>query len=53
MRQINRKTYSFLEWLGDCGGLMDALYLIAEFLVGPLSIFALKSRLVSTLVRFQ
>ena len=25
----NRQTYSLLDWLGDIGGLMDALYVIA------------------------
>jgi len=53
LRQINRQTYSFLDWLGDCGGLLDALYIIAEMLVGPVSAFALRSKLVSTLVKFQ
>ena len=25
-----RKTYSLLDWLGDVGGFLDGLYLIAE-----------------------
>ena len=42
LRQINRQTYSLLDWLGDCGGLMDALFLIAEILVAPFASFALR-----------
>lgn len=28
LKQINRKTYSILDFLGDCGGLFDALLVI-------------------------
>ena len=38
---INRQTYSFLEWLGDIGGLFEALRFIGSFLVVPVSAFAL------------
>ena len=30
---IKRKTDSLLDWLGDCGGLMDSLHFLAELLV--------------------
>ena len=53
LRQINRQTYSFLDWLGDCGGLLDALHFIAKIFVSPLSIYALNSKLVSNLVHFK
>ena len=42
MIAIERKTYSGLEWLGDVGGLFDALVLIGSFLVGPITAFAVK-----------
>ena len=40
---INRQTYSLLDWLGDLGGLFDALYLIGYALIAPLANFALNS----------
>ena len=49
---IERQTYSLLEWLGDVGGLFDALVIIGEFLVGPISAFALKATLLSKIFRF-
>ena len=42
LRQINRVTYGLLDWLGDCGGLIDAIFLIAEAIVFPFGSFALK-----------
>ena len=42
-RQISRQTYSILDWFGDWGGVMDALFLVAELLVYPFSVFELKS----------
>jgi len=27
---VNRQTYSLLDWLGDMGGLFDALKIIVE-----------------------
>ena len=50
--QINRQTYSLLDWLGDAGGLLDALFFIGEAIVEPFSVFALQSKLVSLLVKF-
>ena len=32
---------------------MDALFFISEFLIAPISTFALKSRLTSTLIQFK
>lgn len=34
---INRTTYGFLDWLGDTGGLIDGLFLLADFFVSPIS----------------
>ena len=35
----SRQTYSILDWLGDVGGLNDALYLIAQMLIFPYTKF--------------
>ena len=45
--EINRKTAGFLDWMGDWGGLIDALRFISTVLISPYSAFALHSRLVS------
>lgn len=50
MKTIEKSLYSLLDWLGDWGGLSDALFLIADFLLAPLSIFALKTHLAVKLV---
>ena len=41
-----------LEWLGDCGGLFDALRIIGVFIMMPLTSFKLKSMLLSNVFRF-
>ena len=48
-----RASYALLDWLGDCGGLIDALFFIAEFLIAPFSAFVLQTKLASILVRFR
>lgn len=53
LRLVNRSTYSFLDWLGDIGGLNDALVLIAQTITAPVSLFALQSKLLSTVFRFR
>ena len=53
LKQHNRQTYSLLDWLGDCGGLLDALKAIGETLISPLSLFALQSKLASLIVYFR
>ena len=47
-----RQTYSFLEWLGDIGGLYDALRIIGALLLAPFSAFQLKAQLLSSVFRF-
>ena len=37
MVTIDRSAYNYLEWLGDVGGLFDALRIIGAVLVGPLA----------------
>ena len=38
-----RSTYSFLEWLGDVGGLYDGLKILIFLILSPISAFALKT----------
>ena len=45
---LERQTYSFLEWLGDVGGLFDGLHLLVGFVVAPISAYALKQRLMGS-----
>ena len=33
LKQINRKTDSFFDWLGDCGGLYGGLKFVGQNLV--------------------
>jgi len=47
----NRQTYSLLDWMGDLGGLYDALILIAGLIVAPISAFNLQSTLMAKLFR--
>ena len=51
MRRVNRQTYSALDWLGDWGGLLDGLFLLAEVLVYPVSAHALYQRVTSVAIR--
>ena len=48
MLQWNRQTYSVLDFLGDLGGLLDALRLIGEAFIAPFSQFALKVTLMAS-----
>ena len=50
---INRDTYDLLSWLGDIGGLTDALFLIGSFLLSPFKKFKSSSYLLQTLFRYQ
>ena len=50
---MNRQTYSLLDWLGDMGGLLDALYLIGMIVMSPFAEFALKTELLSSIFRFR
>lgn len=47
-----RETYSLLEWLGDIGGLFDALILIAGAIVAPVASFNMNSVLLSSIFRY-
>ena len=49
---VTRKTDSFTEWLGGCGGFMKALNIVSRAIVFSYNNFALQSTLVLKLVRF-
>ena len=46
-----RQTYSLLEWLGDVGGLFDGLGVIARWIIGPFSAFAMKAEILSVIFK--
>lgn len=47
----SRQTYSTLDFLGDLGGLFDALKLIGESTIAPFSEFALKVTMMISLFK--
>ena len=49
--EINRKTDSFFDWLGDWGGLLDGLTLIVEIIVNAYQRYALKIKVAWLFVR--
>ena len=50
---INRESYSLLDYLGDLGGLIDALYYICYTIVAPVASFSMKATLLSKIFRFK
>lgn len=53
VNKINRQTYSFFEWLGDIGGLLDAVLVIAELALWHYSKFRFSSFLMTNLFRVK
>jgi hypothetical protein len=53
VQSIDRSTYGFLDWLGDCGGLFSALKTLAELLVAPFAGYSLRTKLIESMFRFQ
>ena len=47
----NRQTYDVLDWLGDCGGLADALFRLASFVISVFTSYNIKNVLLTTLFR--
>ena len=45
MTLIERQTYSILDWLGDIGGLREALIVIGRNFVAPIAAFAMQGKL--------
>ena len=52
MITITRRTDSIFDWIGDCGGFMEALKLICKTLVISYNAYMLKSTLALDLVKF-
>ena len=50
---INRKTESLMDWMGDWGGLIDSLTLIAEILINAYQVYSLKIQVAWIFVRFK
>lgn len=47
----SRQTYSIFDWLGDIGGLNDALFIILEVMLLPFKKFAYSSFILTQLFR--
>ena len=48
-----RSTYNVLDWLGDLGGLYDALFILLKALLSPIAGFTLYSTLLTKFFRFR
>ena len=42
-----------LDWLGDLGGLFDALHILGGALVAPIAKFALEAQMMNKIFRFR
>ena len=52
LSKITRKTDSLVDWLGNCGGFMEALKIIGQVIVFSYNAYALKTTLAQNIVRF-
>ena len=52
LQVVQRQTYSLLEWLGDIGGLLEALKYLGIVVLLPLRSFMLKNELISTIFHY-
>ena len=52
LKKISRKTDSILEWLGEWGGLLDALNFLGKHLLSSYTSYNLQNSLALLLVRF-
>lgn len=50
--KIERQTYSFLEWLGEIGGLFEIFRMFGLLLVGTFASYNRKSELLTKIFRF-
>ena len=50
LKVINRQTYSLLDFLGDCGGLLDALRILGELFANPVALYMLHTKIASLIV---
>ena len=49
--KVNRQTYNLLEYLGDIGGLLDAMLFIAQLVLWPVYNFNVSSHLMKRMFR--
>ena len=49
--KVNRQTYNLLEYLGDIGGLLDAMLFIAQLVLWPVYNFNVSSYLMKRMFR--
>ena len=50
---ISRQTYHLLDWLGDIGGLADALFIIFQLMLRPYMKFYTARFIVTNLFRLR
>ena len=50
---ISRDTYALLDYLGDLGGLFDALFFIFSSIAAPVATFNMKATILSHFFRFK
>ena len=50
---IDRNTYSILDWMGDLGGITEALNFFFSWLLLPFTSYAYKSRMMQHLFRYN
>ena len=48
---FNRNTYDFFSFLGDIGGMIDAIYILLKIILLPITMFNLKSFLLTVMFR--
>ena len=53
IQKLNRQTYDLLTWLGDIGGLTDALLIIFGAFMRPFTEWNLSSLLLAKLFRIE
>ena len=52
MQVTERRAYSLLEWLGDVGGLLEALRNIGTFLITPITAYLMRVALLTENFRY-
>ena len=53
IRVSTRETSDILDWLGDVGGLTDALFRLGSFIMSTFASYNLNNFLLTTLFRIQ
>ena len=53
VNHINRQTYSILDWLGDIGGLFEAMAAFGEIAAAPCAAHAINRLLAGNIVRHK